>query len=82
VSIPLPTRTAAPASATPPPVRTNATPMRSGSTTRNRIPNNRQPYLAWGTAGCLATAPSLSSAATTRWWPCPASCPPSSSPAV
>jgi hypothetical protein len=50
MSITLPARTAAPASATPSPVRSNAAPMRSGPTTRTRIPNNRHPYLAWGTA--------------------------------
>jgi hypothetical protein len=50
MSITLPARTAAPASATPSPARTNAAPMRSGPTTRTRIPNNRHPYLVWGTA--------------------------------
>jgi hypothetical protein len=50
MSITLPTRTVVPASATPSPVRTNPAAMRSRPTTRTRIPNNRHPYLAWGTA--------------------------------
>jgi hypothetical protein len=82
MSITLPTRTAALASAPPSPVRTNPAPMRSGPTTRTRIPNNRHPYLAWGTAWLVGYGAFALAGGDNRSWPCPASCPPSSSPVV